>query len=295
MTILIIDREQNGDAATGTVLLTGAAGFVGGQVMRALAQRHVQARLVLRPGQQTGPGHPQAVEAVVTTPDLFSESAQWWTDVCRGVDTVIHLAWYAESGEYLESARNLDCLAGTLQLAKGAVAGGVRRFIGIGTCFEYDLAEGTVSVDTPLRPTTLYGAAKAATYLALSRWFAQQRREFAWCRLFYLYGEGEDERRLVPYLRARLSHGEPAELTSGSQVRDFLDVRRAGQMIADTALGGEQGAVNICSGVAITVRELAEQIADEYGRRDLLRFGARPDNVFDPPRVVGARGGIGGS
>ena len=59
-------------------------------------------------------------------------------------------------------------------------------------------------------------------------------------------------------------------------------------MIADTALGTRQGPVNICSGRPVTVRQLVEQIADEYGRRDLLRFGARPDNEVDPPRVVGA-------
>jgi nucleoside-diphosphate-sugar epimerase len=47
--------------------------------------------------------------------------------------------------------------------------------------------------------------------------------------------------------------------------------------------------VNICSGEAVTVRQLAERIADEYGRRDLLRFGAKPENSFDPPRVVGVR------
>ena len=40
----------------------------------------------------------------------------------------------------------------------------------------------------------------------------------------------------------------------------------------------------------MTVRELAERIADEFGRRDLLRFGARPDNPVDPPCVVGIRG-----
>jgi dTDP-6-deoxy-L-talose 4-dehydrogenase (NAD+) len=70
-------------------------------------------------------------------------------------------------------------------------------------------------------------------------------------------------------------------------VRDFLDVRDAGRMIADVALGTVTGPVNICSGVPTTVRQLAERIADEYGRRDLLRFGVRPDNLFDPPRVVG--------
>ena len=54
-------------------------------------------------------------------------------------------------------------------------------------------------------------------------------------------------------------------------------------MIVDCALGRARRAVNICSGTPVTVRELAERIADEYGRRDLLRFGARPDNLVDPP------------
>jgi dTDP-6-deoxy-L-talose 4-dehydrogenase (NAD+) len=77
-------------------------------------------------------------------------------------------------------------------------------------------------------------------------------------------------------------------LTPGDQVRDFLDVREAADIIADVALGDVCGPVNVCSGVPVTVRALAERIADEYGRRDLLRFGARPYNDFDPPRVVGA-------
>ena len=29
------------------------------------------------------------------------------------------------------------------------------------------------------------------------------------------------------------------------------------------------------------------QIADEFGNRDLLNFGARPNNVYDPPYIVG--------
>jgi dTDP-6-deoxy-L-talose 4-dehydrogenase (NAD+) len=84
-----------------------------------------------------------------------------------------------------------------------------------------------------------------------------------------------------------LEKGEPAELTSGKQIRDFLDVADVGKMISDVALSDQIGAVNICSGVPITVRQLAEQIADEYGRRDLLIFGARLDNLIDPPCVVG--------
>lgn len=272
---------------TGTVLLTGACGFVGRQVLRALDERGVQVRVVVREGSRGGLPVLEAIEKVIATPDLFGETADWWAEACKGIDTVIHVAWYAEPGKYLQSARNIDCLAGTLQMAKGAARAKVRRFVGIGTCVEYDLAGGVLSVDTPLRPVTPYAGAKAAAFMALSQWFPSQDVEFAWCRLFYLHGEGEDQRRLVPYLRSKLAAGEPANLTSGNQVRDFLDVREAGRLITDIALSRKQGAANICSGIPIKVRQLAEQIADEYGRRDLLAFGARPDDPLEPPSVVG--------
>ena len=84
-----------------------------------------------------------------------------------------------------------------------------------------------MSIETPLKPLSLYAGAKSATYLMLSQWLPKQTVEFAWCRLFYLYGEGEDVQRLVPYLRAKLAAGEIAELTSGNQIRDFMDVSEA--------------------------------------------------------------------
>jgi len=272
---------------TGVVLLTGATGFVGQQVMRTLCEKGAQVRLVVREDKQGKLKNLKGLESIVFSTDLFAEDASWWANVYRGVDTVVHVAWYAEPGKYLQSNKNLDCLIGTLQMAKGLAHAGVRRFIGIGTCLEYDLADGWVSVETPLRPLTLYSGCKAAVFMALSQSLPQQGVEFAWCRLFYLYGEGEDSRRLVPYLRAKLAAGESAKLTSGTQIRDFLDVRKVGQIIVEIALGQQQGPVNICSGIPITVRQLAERIADEYGRRDLLEFGTHPDTSIDLPCVVG--------
>ena len=273
----------------GVVLLTGGLGFVGRQVLRKLGNRGLQVRLVVRKGNQEKLIPPQLNGSIVATSDLFAEDVGWWSEVCSGIDTVIHCAWYADPADYLVSSKNLDCLMGTLRLAQGGARAGVRRFVGIGTSVEYELSAGKLSVDTPLRPATPYGGAKAAAFNMLSQWLPTQKVGFAWCRLFNLYGEGEDVRRLVPYLRAKLMAGEVAELTSGRQVRDFLDVTIAGDMICDVACGGEQGAVNICSGVPVSVRELAERIADEYGRRDLLRLGARKDNPLEAQYVVGRR------
>jgi nucleoside-diphosphate-sugar epimerase len=273
---------------TQRVLITGAAGFVGRQVLHALSGSDVTVTAVIRQGG-SGLDREANVHKVVQTPDLFRETDAWWAKVCQNIDIVVHLAWYTEPGKYLMSPENLNCLAGTLNLAKGAAKGGISRFVGTGTCFEYDLSAGMLSADTPLKPVTPYAGAKAAACMMLSQWLPLHQVGFAWCRLFYLYGKGEDARRLVPYLRSRLSAGKLAELTAGRQIRDFLDVAEAGRQIAEIVLGNRQGPVNICSGIPVTVRQLAEQIADEYGRRDLLRFGARPENLVDPPCVVGIR------
>jgi dTDP-6-deoxy-L-talose 4-dehydrogenase (NAD+) len=269
------------------ILLTGVTGFVGRQVLRNLVMQDVRLTVIVREGKETDFIKSHRIESVITTPDLFSESLEWWSNNLQGIDTVIHLAWYAEPGQYLHSSKNLDCLQGTLIMAKGAMKAGVKRFVGIGTCFEYDLSHGMLSVETPLKPQTPYAGAKAAVYLALSQWLPSQSIEFAWCRLFYLYGEGEDSRRLVSYIRTKLAIGEPAELTCGNQIRDFLDVSEAGKMIADVVTANVNGSINICSGIPVTLKQIAEKIADEYGRRDLLKFGAREDDSFNPSMIVG--------
>lgn len=273
------------------ILLTGASGFVGQQVLHNLLKKDVNIFLVLREGKNIDwlQEKEKKIKGIYYSTDIFSEDIQWWKNVLQNIDIVIHVAWYAEPGKYLQSEKNLECLKGSISLTQACKRSKVKRFIGIGTCFEYDLSAGYLSVETPLLPNTLYAVTKASLYTTLSQWLPDNNIEFCWCRLFYLYGENEDERRLVPYLRAKLVAGEIADLTSGEQVRDFLDVGKAGQIIVDTSLGRGNGPVNVCSGLPITVRQLAEKIADEYNARHLLNFGARPDNPIDPPCVVGIK------
>jgi len=273
---------------TKKILVTGATGFVGHKVINNLLNKKVEIRAIVRKGRQNFFEKKSKIE-LITTKDLFKESVEWWTDQCRNIDIVIHIAWYTEPRNYLVSSRNTDCLIGSLNLASGAIKAGIKRFVGIGTCFEYDLEVGDLSIKTPLKPRTAYAIAKTKLYKILLELLPSQSIEFCWGRLFYLYGEGENEKRLVSYLHKKLSKGQAAELSSGEQIRDFLNVTEAGKIIAKLAMSNQIGAINICSGIPITVRQLAEQIADKYGRRDLLRFGLRKDNLTDPKKVVGIK------
>lgn len=267
------------------ILLTGASGFVGRQILKALKARGHHVTVTQRPGKALPEGY--AADRVILTGDLFAESEGFWAEALSGIDCLIHAAWYVEPGKYLDSAKNLDCVNGTLSLAKGAVAAGVTHMVGIGTCMEYRLPSDHLDVSQPLEPATLYAASKLALFQILGHYFAKTGTGFSWCRLFYLYGEGEYPQRLVPYVRAGLARGEVVKLSAGTQLRDFLDVAEAGRQIADVIATGQQGPINICSGKAITIRALVEAIADEYGRRDLLAFGTAAIHPSDPAAVVG--------
>jgi nucleoside-diphosphate-sugar epimerase len=271
-----------------TVTLTGATGFVGRQILRDLLERGCSVRVLVRDPSRLNIAAGRDLE-VVQTPDLFTEKPGRLEALLEGSETLVHAAWFVELGQHYTSPLNLACLTGTLNVASAFAAVGGKRFVGVGTYAEYDPSAGLVTTDTPLAPNTLYAACKASAFHVLGHFLPANSVSFAWCRIFCLYGEGANERLLVPYIHSQLRARQEVQLGGGEQVRDFLDVKDAARMIADVALGKREGAVNICSGVGMSVREVAERIADEYGRRDLLRFGVRPKNVFDPPRVVGLR------
>jgi dTDP-6-deoxy-L-talose 4-dehydrogenase (NAD+) len=270
-----------------TVLLTGATGFVGRHILKQLERRGIKTVIPVRREWQYRIEIDETLTRVFETTDLFAEPYEWWCEVLKGVDMVIHSAWCAEPGSYLTSEKNLDCLGMTMQLAKVSFFQGVTRFVGLGSCIEYEMSDERLDIDHPLNPTTPYSGAKVAAFHALQQWFQHTDVSFLWCRLFHLYGAGEHPKRLFPAIHKSLNLGEKIDLTSGTQIRDFLPVEDAARLILEGAFSTYSGPANICSGKGRSVRELAEQIADQYQRRDLLNFGARNENLLDPPMIVG--------
>jgi nucleoside-diphosphate-sugar epimerase len=105
--------------------------------------------------------------------------------------------------------------------------------------------------------------------------------------MFYLFGPGEDERRMVPALVRKLLAGEEFLATPGDQVRDYLHVEDAAAGLVRLLEASASGTYNVCSGEPVSIRRLMEMIGDEIGATGLIRFGAIPHRAWEPPFICG--------
>lgn len=182
------------------ILVTGGSGFVGREVVKSLIDAGHSVRLVSRKSSTPFPN----VE-LCRTRDLFAANENQLELLLTGIDCVVHLGWYVDPSDYLVSDKNWGCLSGSIRLGLVAKRMNIKHFVGIGTCIEYESTNEIRKISTPLRPETSYGGAKTSLYFALTQIFKDSDTRFAWCRLFFLYGEGQDLSRLVPQIRSSIS------------------------------------------------------------------------------------------
>ena len=270
------------------ILLTGANGFVGRNLIKCLKNRDVELNLIQRSEDKLSIDVKEKNINIILTDDLFVENTQWWLNVLREIDCVIHAAWFVKPPNYLHSNLNFKCLKGSIVMAEAIANSNVKKVVGIGTCFEYDLSYGFLSIDTPLLPQTLYGKTKVELFKKMTDIYSAKNIAFAWCRLFYVYGEGENKNRLYPTLLEGIKRGKKIKLTDGNQIRDFISIDIASRWITEIIFSDDVGPINICSGVPVTIRQFSEQIFRIYdGNKNLLEFGAQKREIFDPPIVLG--------
>ena len=82
-----------------------------------------------------------------------------------------------------------------------------------------------MSTKTQLKPSTLYGSCKAATFLVSTEILKNSNVEFLWIRLFNIYGKGEGAKRLYPYIKNQILKKRPVEIINGDDIRDFMNVK----------------------------------------------------------------------
>ncbi len=256
------------------ILVTGASGFVGRHALAPLLRLGFEVHAIsTKPRLDFGPADVQWHQA-----DLL-EAGQSQNILALVRPThLLHFAWYAEHGKFWNSSANLDWLAATLALLKAFVALGGKRFVGAGSCAEYDWAERDFYDEKDaLGPSSLYGAVKASAFLSGAAFAQTAEVEFAWGRIFHLFGPNEAPDRIIPALIRAHLNGEKLNCSQGTQLRDFLPALAIGDAFAHLCDSKVHGAINIGSGVAMTLRGLSDTISNQVGQKAEIHFGAFHD------------------
>ena len=266
------------------ILLTGARGFIGRHCCTALRERNYEIHAATSGNVEDVP-EDEGVSWYHL--DLLEQNSV--TEVFRQIKPthLLHLAWYTEHGKFWNAEENLVWTNATLQLIKEFKNNGGQRVVGAGTCAEYDWNYGYCSEHvTPLNPSSLYGRCKNAVRSIIDEYTSLYDLSFAWGRIFFLYGQGENRKRLISHVITSLLENRTADCSHGKQIRDFLyvtDVANAFVSLLDSEV---EGAVNIASGTPVTLRSIIETISTKLDGSGKIRYGTVPEKPGDPPMLT---------
>lgn len=242
------------------VLVTGASGFIGRAVVRALRERGVAVTAVDRePADGSWDGGVQVV-----TGDLAEQETCVAAFETRPT-AVVHLAALTSVLRSVDApmqtfAQNVTITQVLLELARGS---GVDRFVLASTnAVVGNVGTSTINANLPLRPLTPYGATKAACEMLLSAYSGSYGMATAALRFTNVYGPGTSHKdSFVPrMMRAALSGTGVKVYGDGKQRRDlvYIDDVVAGILLAlDSKYDGR---AIIGSGRSVSVLEMIEAV-----------------------------------
>jgi nucleoside-diphosphate-sugar epimerase len=257
------------------ILITGARGFIGRQVIAGLAK---DAEL-----------HGVSRHAHEDRSLIWHEADLTDGDACERLihdvrpSVLVHCAWETKHGHFWHADSNHAWREAGKSLFTAFKATGGQRIVALGTCAEYGTSDAALKeADDTNAPETLYGQAK----LDLLQCLRGLTVSFAWVRVFNAYGPHEDPRRFVPNVCNALLSGAPAACSSGRQIRDFIDVRDLGRAVATLTTSPLTDAINIGFGQPVSIAEIATRLGAIAGRPDLIALGQLPDRPGEAPLLI---------
>ena len=262
------------------VLVTGAAGFTGQHLMPLLREAGHQVIGTQAPGE-SGADLPKVdLLDLAAVRDLLDDNMP---------DAIIHLAarsFVADADIAGLYASNIMGTRNLLEAAAGQPT--IRRIIlaSSGNICAAD-SDGMIDESALPRPANDYGVSKFAMEQLPGIW--PGRFEILIARPFNYTGVGQSERFLIPKIVAAFQARQPVlELGNLEVARDFSDVRDIASAYCGLVTSPVTGIVNLCSGTAVSLRDVIETCAEISGHRLEIRSNPAFVRSNEIPRLLGS-------
>ncbi len=258
-----------------TVLVTGAAGFIGSRLVSALSGTCRLVACARTAGQSGGENADvRWVHLDVTDEEMFGSVM-----LDSKPDVVVHLAALPDAtrsaAAVAEQAR--VTLGGTVNLVVAAARSTRPLVVHLGSSEEYGDGPVPFREEQPPVAISAYSAAKIAATQFLTAAFRSMDLPVIIVRPTVVYGPGQ-KTMLIGQLFQNYLQGRVPALTAGEQTRDFVYVDDVVQAIVRCChrpdLSGK--IFNICSGTEQKVADLARQVARLCDYAGDLGLGRRP-------------------
>jgi dTDP-glucose 4,6-dehydratase len=264
-----------------TILVTGAAGFIGSNFVRMLVSRGESVNIIAL-DKLTYAGN------LANLHDLMSDKRLTFVkgDICDAAlmgqlwdqHKITHVAHFAaeshvdrsimSSGPFVQTN-----VVGTQVLLDTAKAKGVERFLQVSTDEVYgtlpeDRPEIKFTEETPLQPNSPYSASKTAADCLVRSYFHTFHMPVLTTRCSNNYGPYHFPEKMIPLFVTNLLEGKKVPLYGdGMNVRDWLYVEDHCEAIWTVLNKGTPGEVyNIGGNNEMTNRRITEIVLKEMGK-----------------------------
>jgi UDP-glucose 4-epimerase len=261
----VTDAEDRGQR---TVLVTGAAGFIGSalcQRLRSLGHRVVGYDNLSRGRREYLPQGVRLVEGDIRDAARMEETVS-----ASKPDWLIHLA----AMHFIP-----DCIArpqetidvnveGTRRVLESCRGSSVRSFIFASSAAVYAPTDRPCMEDaTPLRPLEVYGESKLAAEQLVGTFHEEAGISIGILRLFNAIGRNETNPHVVPHIFESLQTSDLIRLGNIEPCRDYIDTRDVAEAILTVADSSDGLRVfNVGTGVAYSVKDIVEWLRRILGR-----------------------------
>lgn len=273
------------------ILVTGATGFIGKNLVESLKEKFEVYALILDEKEKNV--IPQ-IDYILwkTFFDRENEIKTLDGKKLGKIDTVIHLASYGVNPKDNDIDKMIESnISLTKDLILNLERVSCKNIIFTGSGFEYgDKGKIKLKEDMELNPFSLYGATKVSAFLIGKKLCESLGINYINLRLFNIFGEYEGSNRLIPQIINNYLEGKELNFTAGNQVRDYLyikDIIEVYEMILEKNIYNNE-TYNVCSSEEVTIKEFITKVADTIGiNKDTLNFGIIPSRKEEALYIVG--------